>query len=128
MSPDRRILAAALRASGGDRGPHILRLVPIHEITEGMSLRIDPARRLVGTVVEVRDPSHAVAAAYGAVVVVVEYERLITADRLRLGTHYRITHTLWPHNEPQAWTVPWPATTGVTQRYADTTTTEENPS
>lgn len=127
MSPDRRILAAALRASGGD-SPHLLRPVPIHEITEGMSLRIDPARRLVGTVVEVRDPSHAIAAAYGAVVVVVKYERLLTAERERFGTHYLITHTLFPHNEPQAWTVPWPVTTDVTQRYADTTTTEETQS
>lgn len=126
MSAHRRRMVAAIRAAKRATTPSLLEPVPIHEITEGMVLRVDPMRRTEGRVIEVREPSSGIAAAYGAIVVVMEYERLLPAERDRFGPHFRITHTLFPSNEPQAWTVPWPDTTAVTSPV--TATTEENQS
>lgn len=123
MSAHRRRMVAAIRAAKRAATPNLLTPVPIHEITEGMVLRVDPMRRTEGRVIEVREPTHGLAQAYGAIVVVMEYERVLPAERDRFGTHFRITHTLFPSNEPQAWTVPWPDTTGVTS--VVTPTTEE---
>lgn len=50
----------------------------------------------VGTVVEIRDPSHGLAAAHGGVVLELERERLLQADRDRFGPIIRWTVTAIP--------------------------------
>ena len=55
-----------------------------------------PGQWCSGVVVEVREATHALAAAYGAYAVDVEYERTIEADRVKFGTHYVHTYTAFP--------------------------------
>lgn len=55
-----------------------------------------PGQWRSGIVVEVREATHALAAAHGAYAVAVEYERTIEADRVKFGTHYVHTYTAFP--------------------------------
>ena len=55
-----------------------------------------PGQWVSGVVTEVREATHALAAAYGAYAVGVEYERTIEPDRVKFGTHYVHTYTAFP--------------------------------
>jgi hypothetical protein len=65
--------------------------------------------RVFVTVVETREPSHALAALHGAVVVVADRDRFLTADRERFGPTIRATWTVWPWQ--QVWVDNAPGTT-----------------